>query len=92
MHLHECRGGSSAHPGTDSGSQALPGRQLDEQQTDVSHTQESAPCQALLSASYMQTDVPLAWLQVLYQDEALVQLLVSCQAHNYLEFKLVEGK
>lgn len=30
--------------------------------------------------------------QVLYQDEPLVQLLVSCQAHNYLEFKLVEGK
>jgi len=31
-------------------------------------------------------------MQVMYQDEPLVQLLVSCQAHNYLEFKLVEGK
>lgn len=42
--------------------------------------------------------VPASWpfvhlcLQVLYQDEALVQLLVACQAHNYLEFKLVEGR
>jgi hypothetical protein len=31
-------------------------------------------------------------MQVLYQDEPLVHLLVSCQAHNYLEFKLVDGK
>jgi hypothetical protein len=30
--------------------------------------------------------------QVLYQDEPLVHLLVSCNAHNYLEFKLVEGQ
>lgn len=33
-----------------------------------------------------------AVVQVLYQDESLVHLLVSCQAHNYLEFKLVDGK
>jgi hypothetical protein len=30
--------------------------------------------------------------QVLYQDEAMVGLLVACQAHNYLEFKLIEGR
>jgi hypothetical protein len=30
--------------------------------------------------------------QVLYQDEPLVQLLVSLKAHHYIEFKLVEGK
>ncbi|WIA33109.1 hypothetical protein OEZ86_006262 [Tetradesmus obliquus] len=29
--------------------------------------------------------------RVLYQDEPLVDLLVACQAHHYLEFKLVEG-
>lgn len=30
--------------------------------------------------------------QVLYQDECMVELLVFCQAHNYLEFKLIEGR
>jgi hypothetical protein len=30
--------------------------------------------------------------QVLYQGEAMVDLLVACQAHNYLEFKLIEGR
>ena len=29
--------------------------------------------------------------QVLYQAEELVQLLVQCKAHNYVEFKLVES-
>jgi hypothetical protein len=28
---------------------------------------------------------------VLYQAEELVELLVGCKAHNYLEFKLVES-
>lgn len=31
-------------------------------------------------------------LQVLYQGEALVDLLVSAHAHHYLEFKLVDGR
>lgn len=49
---------------------------------------------ALQPLAHHSINVPcwLCLLQVVYQDESLVQLLVSCQAHNYLEFKLVEGR
>jgi hypothetical protein len=36
--------------------------------------------------------VLLCWPQVLYQGEGMVELLVACQAHHYLEFKLIEGR